>query len=101
MLLTYPTNGYEFKYNRLTLNLMPAFLYILESEVNGRYYIGSTTDLETRLQHHNAGRTPSTRPYKPWKLVYKELYTDVSAARKRENYLKSLKSRKAIEQLFT
>jgi putative endonuclease len=53
-----------------------------------------------RLANHNAGRTPSTKAYVPWVVVYEEETEDVSAARKREVYLKSLKSRIALERLI-
>ncbi|WP_394330989.1 GIY-YIG nuclease family protein [Draconibacterium sediminis] len=34
-------------------------MYILESEKNGKYYIGSTQNVQERLQQHNYSRTPS------------------------------------------
>ncbi|HVZ67404.1 MAG TPA: GIY-YIG nuclease family protein [Patescibacteria group bacterium] len=36
----------------------------------------------------------------PFELIYKETYNTNSEAKKREYYLKSLKSRKAIEKLI-
>ncbi|NWG13301.1 MAG: GIY-YIG nuclease family protein, partial [Acidobacteria bacterium] len=35
---------------------MPHYVYILQSLADGRYYIGQTSDLQNRLQRHNAGR---------------------------------------------
>ena len=32
------------------------YVYILESCVDGTYYIGSTQDLHARLERHNQGR---------------------------------------------
>lgn len=78
---------------------MPHFVYILYSEKTGHYYIGSCADIEIRLQRHNAGATPSTKHGRPWKVVYSEIYADKTEALKRENYLKSMKSRKYIEAL--
>ena len=69
-----------------------ATVYILQSLKTGRYYIGSTTDMAQRLQNHNAGRTPSTKAYVPWVVVYEEEAEDVSAARKREAYGRYRKS---------
>jgi putative endonuclease len=79
---------------------MPHFIYILYSEKTDHYYIGSCADIETRLQRHNAGATFSTKHGRPWKVVYSETYDDKTKALKRENYLKSLKSRKFIEILI-
>jgi putative endonuclease len=64
------------------------YVYILKSEVVNRYYIGCTTDDAKRLKEHNLGKTKSTKPYRPWKLIYKELYTNKQEAYKREWHLK-------------
>jgi putative endonuclease len=37
-----------------------AWVYMLRGS-SGRYYIGSTTDLQRRLEQHRHGHTPSTR----------------------------------------
>jgi len=63
-------------------------VYILKSLKTQRFYIGSTTDYDKRLLQHNAGNTKSTKPYRPWKLIYKESYATKKEAAKREWYLK-------------
>jgi len=65
------------------------FVYVIKSKVDGRLYKGLSTDPENRLREHNTGKTKSTRPYKPWELVYTEEFDDIEEARKRELYLKS------------
>ncbi|HMA61429.1 MAG TPA: GIY-YIG nuclease family protein [bacterium] len=79
---------------------MSYYLYILQSKKNGRFYIGQTKDIQDRLQRHNAGHSKSTKPHRPWKLVYSEEYSTRSEAVKREYKLKSKKSRKYIEYLI-
>ncbi len=74
-------------------------VYILQSVRNGRYYIGSTQAVATRVAQHNAGKVRSTRHIRPLELVYSEPFENRAAARRREAYLKRLKSRKAIEEL--
>ena len=69
-----------------------SFVYILQSMQNGRYYIGSTDDLERRLQDHEAGNTATTRHNKPWKLVYSERLLTLAEARRRERKIKSWKN---------
>ncbi len=76
------------------------FTYIIQSETSGRYYIGSTQNIEERLKRHNTGRSTYTKNKGPWKLVYNEGYKTRSEALKREYYLKSLKSRTRIEKLI-
>ncbi len=77
-----------------------AFVYILESARNGRYYIGHTKDMVQRLATHNAGRVKAARHLRPWHLLYTEEWPDATAARKREAHLKRLKSRRALEALI-
>ncbi|MBI4334555.1 MAG: GIY-YIG nuclease family protein [Chloroflexi bacterium] len=55
----------------------------MQSEPTGRYCIGSTDDAAARLAEHNAGQSPSTKGYRPWKLVYAECYSTLSEARQR------------------
>ena len=76
------------------------YVYVLHSQVTGRFYIGSTKDLGRRLEEHNRGQTTSTRSGRPWKLVYKEEFESKSRATFRERYLKRQKSRKFLEELI-
>jgi putative endonuclease len=79
---------------------MAAYVYVLRSERNGRYYIGYSADLATRLATHNAGHVKATRNLRPWVLVYSEAHADETSARKREWSLKASKSRRLIERLI-
>ncbi|MDP2649537.1 MAG: GIY-YIG nuclease family protein [bacterium] len=77
------------------------FTYILKSEKDESYYMGSTDDIEKRIIRHNKGYSRYTKNRGPFKLVYRENYNTRSEAKKREYYLKSLKSRIAIEKLIS
>ena len=72
------------------------FTYILESEVDGSFYIGQTNSVEERLKRHNKGYSKSTSSKRPWKLLFQIGYESRSEAMKTEKYLKSLKKRDAI-----
>ena len=74
------------------------YVYVLESK-NGKYYIGSTRVPGDRLKAHNAGKIRSTKAFVPYKLIYKEVYSTYTEARKREFYIKNRKSREYIEGL--
>jgi len=76
------------------------FLYILKSNKNGKYYIGSTHNLENRLKEHNSGKIRSTKGLIPLEIVYTESYLTNTDARKRESCMKRRKSRKYIESLI-
>ena len=76
------------------------YTYILKSISSERYYIGQTSDLVLRLKRHNENLVKSTKNRGPWEIVYSEEYEIRSEAMQRERYLKSLKSRKSIEELF-
>jgi putative endonuclease len=78
---------------------MPYYIYILQSELDGSYYVGSTKDLDERLHRHNRGRSQYTKAKRPWKLVYYEEFPDKSSALKRECQIKRRKDRVFIESL--
>ena len=63
--------------------VMPFYVYILQSMKDGSYYIGSTNNLEDRIERHNQGRSQYTKLRRPWKLVYSEELPDRSSAVRR------------------
>ena len=40
---------------------MEYFVYILESEIDGRLYKGQTSDIAKRIIEHNSGKTKSPK----------------------------------------
>jgi len=78
---------------------MLCFVYILQSERDGSYYVGHTSNLEQRLRRHNEGRNAYTRAKIPWRLIYQEALPSRGAAMKREKEIKSMKSRDSIVDL--
>ncbi len=59
-------------------------VYILYSEGKDKYYTGSCSVFEVRINQHNTGRNISTKSGIPWKLVYMEEVDTQQQARKRE-----------------
>jgi putative endonuclease len=76
------------------------FVYILYSQKLNKYYIGSTTDIERRVEEHNRGKEKFTSTGLPWKLVYNEEYDNLTLARQRERFIKKMKSRIFIENMI-
>lgn len=76
------------------------YIYVLQSEVDGSHYIGSTKNVERRVWEHNFGSTRYTKRKRPWKLVYKEEYKTKTEALKREKYLKGLRNSKYLEEIM-
>ena len=74
--------------------------YILKSINHNRYYIGSTSNIHARLERHNQGRSKWTKTYKPWKLVYREDFSDKGASLRREREIKSYKGGEAFKKLI-
>jgi putative endonuclease len=51
-------------------------------------YVGLTADLKKRLAVHNAGKSPRTSKYVPWKLVVAVYFESRPKAEAFEQYLK-------------
>jgi putative endonuclease len=78
---------------------MAYYVYILQSEKNGSFYIGHPADLRKRIQRHNQGRSLFTKSRIRWKLIYQEEFNSRGEASKREYKIKQKKNRAYIEYL--
>ncbi len=45
-------------------------VYILQSSITQKYYIGQTQNLENRIMEHNSGETKSIKSSIPWKCIW-------------------------------
>ena len=77
-----------------------AWIYILKGKKNGRYYIGSTINLEGRKKKHLTGQVYSTKRIGEVELVFSQKYRSLSEARKIENWIKRYKKRKLIDKII-
>ena len=80
---------------------MSVSVYILESETTGRFYIGQSQDVSSRVQYHNAGYPRALRNRGPWKLIHKEEFATRGEAMRRERQIKSWKDRAMILRLVS
>lgn len=67
---------------------------------DGRYYIGSTVNVQARLHYHNAGLQRSTRHRIPFILVYSEKLPSKTLALQREKQIKAYKGGEAFKRLI-
>jgi predicted GIY-YIG superfamily endonuclease len=66
------------------------YVYLLESDGSeGQRYVGMTSDLRRRVAEHNAGKSPHTSKFLPWRVVTYVAFSDESKASEFERYLKS------------
>jgi len=64
-------------------------VYAIKSLKRDYIYVGMTKDLSARIKRHDRGYERTTKPYRPFKLIYREKFPDRKEARKKEKYLKS------------
>ena len=77
------------------------YVYVLRSIKNKKRYVGSTSILpEIRLKQHNQGSNKWTKQNGPFELVHNEEYSNLTEARKRENFLKSGFGRKFLDSFL-
>lgn len=74
------------------------YFYVLYSLKDHQLYKGVTSDVSKRLIEHNSGRTRSTKPRRPFVLLYYEEYCDKTSALKREKMSKTLEGGAQLRQ---
>ena len=79
---------------------MEFVVYILYSEKFDKTYIGFTSSLIERFKSHNELETKGfTIKFRPWKVVYLEVYISKTEAMNREKWLKTGNGRIFIKNL--
>ena len=77
------------------------FVYILRSDTDpSRHYVGRASNVDERLDRHNAGPDGYTRQHRPWSIVVVLEFPDESAAARFERYLKSGSGRAFAKRHF-
>ncbi|MDP3875164.1 MAG: GIY-YIG nuclease family protein [bacterium] len=77
-----------------------AYIYILQSEKNKKYYIGCSNNYKRRLREHNKGQNLSTKFGCPWAIVYLESFEEQQEAFEREKKIKSYKGGNGLKKLI-
>ncbi|MDZ7744358.1 MAG: GIY-YIG nuclease family protein [Candidatus Saccharibacteria bacterium] len=82
------------------LSVVFCYVYVLRSLSNASYYVGFTHNLRGCITEHNAGLSPSTKPYRPWEILYYEAHRSEEDARRREKYLKTSSGKQALRRMI-
>jgi len=78
--------------------IMFYYVYVIESAKDGSLYTGYTTNLVKRLKEHNQGLNFSTKPYRPWELIYYEACLNEKDAKRREGFLKTSQGQRLLKR---
>jgi putative endonuclease len=77
------------------------YVYILYSDKIDRYYIGKSSNPQSRLDHHNSNYNRIwTKRGKPWRILNRIEFENNTEASKAELFIKKQKSRKFIEKII-
>jgi putative endonuclease len=77
---------------------MKGYVYILKDST-GKFYVGSTNNLERRFKQHNSGHTYTTRRMGELELVFSQEFDTLEKARNIELKLKRLKRKDYIRKI--
>lgn len=76
------------------------YVYVLQSQRDGQFYMGSTNNLKRRLLQHQRGENISTAKRLPIELMYFEGHRSKDNALRREKYFKTTKGKVTLRQML-
>ena len=77
------------------------FVYVVKNtDSDPNFYVGLTSDVQTRLADHNAGRCPHGAGRRPWQLHVVFEFPDEPRAIRFDRYLKSGSGRAFAKRHF-
>ncbi|MBI2625613.1 GIY-YIG nuclease family protein [Candidatus Parcubacteria bacterium] len=72
------------------------YAYVLQSQRDGNYSVGYTSNLRARVEEHGRGLARATRFRLPLQLIYYEACLNREDAKQRERYLKITAGRRFL-----
>ena len=79
---------------------MGYYTYVLKSQKNGDFYVGSAEDVNIRLARHNNGGVRSTKGYRPWQLLESHSFETRSEAVRHEKFLKNHQQKEILKKKY-
>ena len=76
------------------------FVYAISSIHRNYIYVGLTDNLQRRIQQHNLGYNKTTKPYKPFILIFNESFPTRQEARIKEKFLKAGSGKKFLRKIL-
>ena len=76
------------------------YVYSIKSLSRKYIYVGLTNNYERRIKEHQKGKEKTTKPYRPFKILFIEKFDTRAQARAREKYLKSGSGKEWIKSNF-
>lgn len=76
------------------------YVYILFSQKDKKFYVGSTGDLKQRFSSHKRGEVISTKNRRPFILIHYEYFVSKRDALAREKYFKSGYGHEQLESIL-
>ncbi|TDQ17088.1 putative endonuclease [Algoriphagus boseongensis] len=71
-------------------------VYAISSKTRRYIYVGLTSDLEERLHRHNSGYEQTTKPYRPFEIIFQRNFPTRVEAREFEKYLKTTRWKREV-----
>lgn len=75
------------------------YVYILKC-CDGSYYVGSTRNIDNRLEYHKTGKVKYTKSRLPVELIFLKKFINYSESLQFETKVKSWKKRKSIKRML-
>jgi len=76
------------------------YVYAISSKSRKYIYVGLTNDIDRRFKEYNNGYNKTTRTYKPFILIYSEVFKTRKEVREKEIYLKSGIGKELLKSLI-
>ena len=76
------------------------YFYILRSLKNHKLYLGSTSNLKSRIKSHNDGKNFATKPNIPYEIIYYSAFKDKNDAFECEKYFKTTAGLRRIHKML-
>ncbi len=76
------------------------YTYVLISKCGKRTYTGHTANLDKRLSQHNKGEVKSSNKYRPYEVLFYEIFATLKLAKERELFYKTSTGRYQLRKII-